>query len=85
MTLSKNRTLFQFDQLSKALTEYRKTRRLDDSELDSGDDEGRQDRAGSQEEIIQVQKEEIIQPLRLPRHVVPEPDDNEVDRGAAVF
>jgi RNA polymerase-associated protein LEO1 len=53
-------------------------RRLDDSDLDSGDDLDREDRAASQEEVIEVQRDEVVQPMQLPRHVVPEPDDNEV-------
>jgi RNA polymerase-associated protein LEO1 len=55
-----------------------KSRQLDDSDLDSGDDEGRADRieAGEEEEV--QEKSEISQPLTLPRHVIPEPSDKEV-------
>ncbi|KAF2428876.1 hypothetical protein EJ08DRAFT_314213 [Tothia fuscella] len=53
-------------------------RQLDDSELDSGDDEGRVDRARQDEEPEQPETEDFnIQDIDMPRHPVPEPGDGE--------
>lgn len=56
-------------------------RTLDDEDLDSGDDEGRQDRTGYEEgeeggEYMQV--EEAILDVDLGRQPLPEPSDGEV-------
>lgn len=56
----------------------RAERTLDDEELDSGDDMGREDRvkstAAEEFEAMELQ----IAEASLPRHAVPEPSDNEV-------
>lgn len=59
-------------------------RHLDDEELDSGDDEGREDRIGDEEQGGEHQMEERtkqIQAVELPRMPVPEPSDGEVSLG----
>jgi RNA polymerase-associated protein LEO1 len=56
-------------------------RELDDEDLDSGDDDGRLDRAGynAAEEEQEVQEQEkIVMDLELPRQAGPEPSDGEV-------
>ena len=56
-------------------------RELDDEELDSGDDEGRLDRAGhdaAEEEQEMQEQEKIVMDLDLPRQAGPEPSDGEV-------
>lgn len=63
-----------------------KRRRLDDEELDSGDDEGRQDRIeggemdgyGEQEEAISENRQRTLLDVDLSRHPVPDPSDCEV-------
>jgi RNA polymerase-associated protein LEO1 len=61
------------------LTEPPRVRQLDDEELDSGDDEGRQDRATQQDNYAQEEKvDEIVQDIELGRHAIPEPGDGEV-------
>lgn len=56
----------------------RAERTLDDEDLDSGDDVGREDRvksaAAEEFEAMELQ----IAEAALPRHAVPEPSDNEV-------
>lgn len=57
------------------------SRHLDDAELDSGDDEDRDDRIGDgeeQEAEMMVTREKQIQETDLPRLPVPEPSDGEV-------
>ena len=54
-------------------------RQLDDEELDSGDDEGRADRAQQQEETQQYETHEVLSmDLEVARQPVPEPSDGEV-------
>ncbi|KAI4164644.1 MAG: hypothetical protein LQ342_001618 [Letrouitia transgressa] len=63
-----------------------KRRRLDDEELDSGDDEGRQDRIeggemdgyGEQEEAISENRQRTLLDVDLSRHPVPDPSDCEL-------
>ena len=58
------------------------SRRLDDEELDSGDDVDRTDRFGDEaeeeEERQYVQQERVTMDLELPRQPIPEPSDGEV-------
>lgn len=68
---------------------YSKPRQLDDEELDSGDDEGRNDRLGRDEDMAvddqQVEEEELtFMDASLPRQAAPEPSDGEV-RGNVQF
>ena len=62
------------------LGRHTRERRLDDEELDSGDDLDRKDRAPEEEETPDPQSEvaESAMSLQLPRFVAPQPDDNEV-------
>ncbi|KAH0551450.1 hypothetical protein GP486_007335 [Trichoglossum hirsutum] len=54
-------------------------RSLDDSELDSGDDEDRRDRAARVDgEVEQEEESATIQDVQLGRHPVPEGSDGEV-------
>lgn len=67
---------------------FRNARQLDDAELDSGDDEDRNDRAAPEEEDGIAEEEEHIESLTMQdaefgRHPVPEPDDGEVRHGSA--
>jgi RNA polymerase-associated protein LEO1 len=53
-------------------------RQLDDEELDSGDNEGREDRV-QQEETQQYETHEVLSmDLEIARQPVPEPSDGEV-------
>ncbi|SMQ47026.1 unnamed protein product [Zymoseptoria tritici ST99CH_3D7] len=55
------------------------TRQLDDEELDSGDDEGRADRAAQQEDTQQYETHEVLSmDLEVARQPVPEPSDGEM-------
>ncbi|KAL8908256.1 MAG: hypothetical protein Q9171_005536 [Xanthocarpia ochracea] len=59
-----------------------KRRKLDDEDLDSGDDEGRRDRledgyAHDDEEQGET-REENVEDIRLPRHPIPRPTDGEL-------
>jgi RNA polymerase-associated protein LEO1 len=59
---------------------FSQRRQLDDEELDSGDDEGRQDRGEGDaptEEVEQVTEDVNIMEMDLPRHPVPESSDGE--------
>ena len=66
------------------LTFLRKPRKLDDSELDSGDDVDRADRAhrapsGEQDEAAAVREEEIsMLPCTIPKIPLPDPSDGEL-------
>jgi RNA polymerase-associated protein LEO1 len=52
-------------------------RNPDDEQLDSGDDEGRQDRRRS--ESIQVEEKQVVTAqVQVPRHLIPQPGDNEL-------
>ncbi|USP74521.1 hypothetical protein yc1106_01795 [Curvularia clavata] len=54
-------------------------RKLDDEELDSGDDEGRTDRARHHETVEEVEQQTFAyMDADLVRHAVPEPTDNEL-------
>ncbi|KAK4507692.1 hypothetical protein PRZ48_001427 [Zasmidium cellare] len=54
------------------------TRQLDDAELDSGDDEGRQDRV-PEEDAVQFEDQELLaMDMQIPRQAVPEPSDGEM-------
>lgn len=53
-------------------------RRLDDSELDSGDDEGRNDRTMDVDGSPGVQRELNVMEMNLARHTIPKGDDGEV-------
>lgn len=54
-------------------------RKLDDEELDSGDDEGRTDRARQPEALEEVEQQTFAyMDADLVRHAVPEPTDNEL-------
>ncbi|KAF2667511.1 hypothetical protein BT63DRAFT_480459 [Microthyrium microscopicum] len=59
-----------------------KPRQLDDEDLDSGDDEGRTDRREpgdeEDEDDVPADKDMIVQPLQLPRHVIPDSSDKEM-------
>ena len=60
----------------------RRKRQLDDEELDSGDDEGRQDRVPEYDDLgedgEQEVAEDIVLDMELGRHPIPEPSDGEV-------
>lgn len=56
---------------------YRR-RQLDDAELDSGDDEGRADRAPEEEAEQFEEREFVSMDLEIPRQAAPEPSDGEV-------
>lgn len=58
----------------------RRRRQLDDEDLDSGDDIGRDDRAGGDESPRDDFDEQALAVMRadIPRHAAPEPSDNEV-------
>ncbi|EMD91401.1 hypothetical protein COCC4DRAFT_78978 [Bipolaris maydis ATCC 48331] len=54
-------------------------RKLDDAELDSGDDEGRNDRVRQGEAVEEVEQQTFAyMDADLARHAVPEPTDNEL-------
>ncbi|RII05129.1 hypothetical protein CUC08_Gglean010777 [Alternaria sp. MG1] len=54
-------------------------RKLDDAELDSGDDEGRTDRVRAPEAVEEVEQQTFAyMDADLARHPVPEPTDNEL-------
>lgn len=53
-------------------------RQLDDAELDSGDDEGRADRAPEEETEQFEEREFVSMDLEIPRQAAPEPSDGEV-------
>lgn len=57
-----------------------KRRKLDDAELDSGDDEGRLDRAEEEydEPGTKIEREENILDIDIGRHAIPQPSDGEV-------
>jgi len=65
-----------------ALDASPKVRQLDDAELDSGDDEGREDRAPRYndygEELQQEEVEDVVQDIELGRHPIPESSDGEL-------
>ena len=58
-----------------------KRRTLNDAELDSGDDEGRSDRAedeyGDQKDVP-PEREETVLDISMTRHAIPKPSDGEV-------
>lgn len=57
-------------------------------ELDSGDDDGRQDRAGHdavEEEQEMQEQEKIVMDLDLPRQAGPQPSDGEVRNSHSLF
>jgi hypothetical protein len=56
----------------------RRRRQLDDDELDSGDDEGRNDRAAQHEDDEVEDEDFTMLPVDMPRHPQPEPSDGEV-------
>jgi len=56
----------------------RKNRQLDDEELDSGDDEGRADRAASEQPVEDEIREQAIEFAEFDRQPGPEPSDGEV-------
>lgn len=51
---------------------------LDDEELDSGDDEARNDRVASEAPAEMETREDVIEYPDLMRHALPEPSDGEV-------
>lgn len=53
-------------------------RKLDDEELDSGDDEGRDDRAGGDPEMVTEQATYNFMDAEIARHAIPEPSDGEL-------
>lgn len=53
-------------------------RRLDDAELDSGDDEGRTDRLEEEEAEQFEEREMLTMDMEVSRQAVPEPSDGEV-------
>jgi RNA polymerase-associated protein LEO1 len=54
-------------------------RKLDDAELDSGDDEGRTDRVRAPEAVEEVEQQTFAyMDADLARHAIPEPTDNEL-------
>jgi hypothetical protein len=53
-------------------------RRLDDEELDSGDDLDRTDGLDDEPEEEYVTQEKVTMDLELPRQPIPEPSDGEV-------
>lgn len=55
-----------------------KRRKLSDEELDSGDDEGRRDRADDEMEEDTYQKTETMTEVKLGRHGIPKGTDGEV-------
>jgi hypothetical protein len=58
---------------------FRPERNLDDEELDSGDDQGRNDRLRSTTPASALTDRSYnVAALKLPRHIVPDPSDNEV-------
>lgn len=61
-----------------SLTASREQRKLDDEELDSGDDEGRADRAPHGVEYEQEQQTLSFMETDVARHAVPEPSDGEL-------
>ena len=72
--------------------EEKPRRRLDDDDdLDSGDDEGRNDRRKSPAwdatppPDTEDQEDLQVMPLNVPRHVIPEPSDNEVSPSPSGF
>ena len=60
------------------LTLRRPTRQLDDAELDSGDDEGRNDRAASEPVVETETQEALTEYPDFGRQPLPEPSDGEV-------
>ncbi len=66
------------------MTTCRKPRQLDDEELDSWDDEGRDDRLADDGDDLavddgqQLQEELTFMDVEFGRHPVPEPSDGEV-------
>lgn len=70
------------------MTSYRKPRQLDDEELDSGDDEGRNDRLADDDEMAvddgqQPLEELMFMDVEFGRHPVPEPSDGEASTTTA--
>jgi hypothetical protein len=58
---------------------FSENRKLDDAELDSGDDEGRTDRVRAPEAVEDVEQQTFAyMDADLARHPVPEPTDNEL-------
>jgi len=70
------------DEDGDALEASPKVRQLDDAELDSGDDEGRPDRAPQYndygEELQQEEVEDVVLDIELGRHPIPESSDGEL-------
>jgi RNA polymerase-associated protein LEO1 len=60
------------------LTNTPHSRRLDDEDLDSGDDLDRTDRLADELEEEYVTQEKLTMDLELPRQPIPEPSDGEV-------
>ena len=59
-----------------------KPRRLEDEDLDSGDDEGRHDRAeddlSETREAVHTREENVLD-ISIGRHAIPQPSDGEVN------
>jgi RNA polymerase-associated protein LEO1 len=66
-----------YHKLRLKLIYFRPKRTIDDEELDSGDDEGRADRLDSDSQASE-KADLVASATELPRHVVPDPNDNEV-------
>jgi RNA polymerase-associated protein LEO1 len=64
--------------MCKQETNKSQSRRLDDEELDSGDDLDRTDRLDDEPEEEYVTQEKVTMDLELPRQPIPEPSDGEV-------
>lgn len=73
-------SLHSFDPSMKLTSRTRRSRHLDDEELDSGDDQGRTDRAGSEARSQGSVSEERLEvaPVDFPRHAIPESSEGEV-------
>lgn len=69
--------------LNRSQDASNKRRKLDDAELDSGDDEGRPGRAEEEydEPRTQIEREENILDVDIGRHAIPKPSDGEVRSG----
>jgi RNA polymerase-associated protein LEO1 len=60
------------------LTWFDRQRKLDDEDLDSGDDEGRADRAAAAPEVMVEDQTYNFMDADLARHAIPEPSDGEL-------
>lgn len=74
--------LFGDDEDGGAAAEKEQARELSDNELDSGDDEGRDDRAAEKAEDDDgpENRTAVVQEATCIRHPVPSPSDGEVSR-----